>query len=105
MITVPIAYPGDDEFIAVVTRMRLAGAWDPQNDWLARLKGDPAWNKGRYAQFINDCVGYPRTVTPTSRLLNSGWVTCRALRERGFMSYKTVGAVQLPRYLIQKVVT
>ena len=80
-IFIPDRYPGDDEYIALVVRMRIAGAWDPQNDWLVRTN-DPDFNNGRYAQFINDCVGH----VSTSRGEYSYWVVCPSLYERGFIS-------------------
>ena len=87
-IIIPERYPGDDEYIALVVRMRIAGAWDPKNDWLVRTN-DPDFNKGMYAQFINDCVGYVRTNRIEAAVATYDyWVVCPSLFERGFTSLK-----------------
>ena len=94
MITVPFHYPGDNEFIAVVTRMRIAGAWDPLNDWLVH-KNDQG---GCYAQFINDCVGYeqPHRIEAAD-ISYHFWKTCVSLRQRGFISLVDQGS-----YVVRK---
>ena len=89
-IDVPIYYPGPDEFIALVTRMRIAGAWDSQNDWLVSRKD--------YGQFINDCVGYDIYVNGAGKRVLSGWEVSRALRSRGFISFR--GGVTNPFHTI-----
>ena len=108
MIAVPSSYPGPDEFIALVTRMRIADAWDPQHDGL--LEGRPdqeeMWSTGPwYQDFIFYCVGFFAEDTPNGRSSSSRWHTCPALVERGFVSFKVpfhlapVG-VQPTRYII-----
>ena len=97
-IFIPARYPGDDEYIALVTRMRIAGAWDPQNDWLVRMN-DPEFNSGRYAQFINDCVGSESaSIFPPKGGKFRVWTQCISLRERGFTSMKTNHA-----YVVRKL--
>jgi hypothetical protein len=87
-IHIPFRYPGDDEYVALVVRMRIAGAWDPQNDWLVRTN-DPEFNHSRYGQFINDCVGYTRTNRSQAAMATYDyWVTCPSLYERKFRSVK-----------------
>ncbi len=85
-IEIPFRYPGDDEYVALATRMRIAGAWDPQNDWLVRTD-DPTFNRSYYGQFINDCVGYEAPRHTSGRRYYS-WTTCDSLQRRGFRSVK-----------------
>jgi hypothetical protein len=85
-IEIPFRYPGDNEYVALATRMRIAGAWDPQNDWLVRTN-DPEFNRNRYGQFINDCVGYMRPISAGVAAYDY-WVTCDSLQWRGFRSVK-----------------
>lgn len=94
MITVPIAYPGDDEFIAVVTRMRLAGAWDPQNDTFIYHGVKPG--VPGYYDFIRRCVGFARRHEATWQ---HDWVIALALTDRDFVSYN-----EPPWYIIAKAV-
>ena len=92
-IIIPDRYPGDDEYVALATRMRIAGAWDPQNDWLVRTN-DPAFNRSRYGQFINDCVGYEQL----HRNEISRWKVCASLQWRGFTSLMDYGS-----YVVRKL--
>jgi hypothetical protein len=92
-IEIPLRYPGDDEYVALATRMRIAGAWDPQNDWLVRTD-DPTFNRSYYGQFINDCVGYENL----HRNEISRWKTCASLQQRGFRSMKEYHA-----YVVRKL--
>jgi hypothetical protein len=97
-IEIPFHYPGDDEYVALATRMRIAGAWDPQNDWLVRTD-DPTFNRSYYGQFINDCVGYMRTNRSEVAVATYDyWVTCDSLQQRGFRSVKEYHA-----YVVRKL--
>ena len=87
-IEIPFRYPGDDEYVALATRMRIAGVWDSQNDWLVRTN-DPEFNHNRYGQFIIDCVGHMRTNRSVAAVATYDyWVTCDSLQQRGFRSVK-----------------
>jgi hypothetical protein len=98
VLEIPLRYPGDDEYVALAVRMRIAGAWDPQNDWLIRTN-DPEFNHSRYGQFINDCVGYeqPYRDAAVDRTY-SRWKTCASLQWRGFRSMKETYA-----YVVRKL--
>jgi hypothetical protein len=85
LIRVPFARPSDDEFVALVTRMRMLGAWDPRYN---HYVGD---KRVYYSSFIRDCVGFavsaPARVGESYHKPYPEWITASALKDLKFRSF------------------
>jgi hypothetical protein len=83
MIAVPSSYPGPDEFIVLVTRMRLIGAWDSRNNYFLDLVRS-GHLQHTYGEFLRKCVGFH---THRADAMKSYWLIADALHTRGFVSF------------------
>jgi hypothetical protein len=84
LIRVPSVRPSDDEFVALVTRMRMLGAWDPRYNHYVGGKSF------YYSSFIRDCVGFAISVPASGESYHKPypeWITASALKDLKFRSF------------------